>query len=638
VNPKWAPVAVTLLLAVVCLLYVRGMSGPFLFDDYHNIVVNDAVTPETLSWDAILLALTPSDSGPLGRPVAMLTFALNHALLGPLPAGYKLVNILVHALTTLAVYRFVSLLTTVLQRRGLLPDEQRYRATLPLVTAAVWALNPLQLTSVLYPVQRMTSLAALFTFAALACYIQARLSRGWRAVAAYFVAFFVCMPLGVLSKEPAALIPLLLAVVEYAVFQRWTPSGQHIRLARAAPWLLTGVPAALFLAFMAFNPGWIAAGYEVRDFTMSQRLLTEPRAIWFYIRLFFLPSNRALGLYHDDFSVSTGLLDPPITALAGAGIVLALTAAIRFRSRLPWLSFAVLFFLAGHSLESTIFPLELVHEHRNYVPSLGLAFGLAYPLVTTGLREPIFHLATAALVVCFAGITAMRATVWGDPVQLLTLEAHHHPGSARANYEAGHLFARAALRNDGEKRLHYYRVAKHYFNQSSINPTFDISYLALIWLETSLGNEPSEEIANAAKARLRSTPMGPTVVRGLQDLNRCRISLRCAISDELVRDLLLAGLASEHVRPSAAALLLNELAFLAIERDGLPAAAALTLQAHKLSPGDPQFALNYVELLISGGRFDEARVFIQYALDEHPRLTEDQRKVVARQKGAVALR
>ena len=46
--------------------------------------------------------------------------------------------------------------------------------TVALFCALLWGLHPLQLTSVLYVVQRMTSLAATFTLAAMLCWLQAR--------------------------------------------------------------------------------------------------------------------------------------------------------------------------------------------------------------------------------------------------------------------------------------------------------------------------------------------------------------------------------------------------------------------------------------------------------------------------------
>jgi hypothetical protein len=58
-----------------------------------------------------------------------------------------------------------------------------------------------------------------------------------------------------------------------------------------------------------------------------------------------------------------------------------LILSILWRKRFPIVAFAVLWFLVGHSLESTVFPLEIIHEHRNYLPALGPLLALTYLLL-----------------------------------------------------------------------------------------------------------------------------------------------------------------------------------------------------------------------------------------------------------------
>ena len=126
------------------------------------------------------------------------------------------------------------------------------------------------------------------------------------------------------------------------------------------------------------NPELFLGGYEGRDFDLLQRLLTQARVLFLYLGLLLIPDIRRFGLYHDDLVTSTGLFDPSSTFLAVvAWAVIVVFILWGARRRAPW-AFASAWFLVGHGMESTIVPLEQMHEHRNYVPSVGIWIAAAY--------------------------------------------------------------------------------------------------------------------------------------------------------------------------------------------------------------------------------------------------------------------
>ena len=147
------------LLALVMLAYLPGLRGPFVFDDYPNIVNNPTVAVTTLTAQNLYTAASSNTSGPLGRPLAALSFALDHYRAGGFyPLAFKLTNLAIHLLNVLLVYALVG---RVARRLG----AGEGSAAVALFTALLWGLHPLQLTSVLYVVQRMTSLSALWVLA-----------------------------------------------------------------------------------------------------------------------------------------------------------------------------------------------------------------------------------------------------------------------------------------------------------------------------------------------------------------------------------------------------------------------------------------------------------------------------------------
>src|SRR5690606_28428671 len=153
-------------------------------------------------------------------------------------------------------------------------------------------------------------------------------------------------------------------------------------------------------------------GYGSRNFGMAERVLSEARAICDYLFRILLPSLRGGGIYHDDFAVSRGLADPWTTAPALLVVAMLVGIAVWRRRRWPVFAFAILWFFAGHLLESTVFPLELYFEHRNYVPMIGILFAPAYWVACAGNHWRKLLMAIATVWIAFAAwLTSVQAPI-----------------------------------------------------------------------------------------------------------------------------------------------------------------------------------------------------------------------------------
>ncbi len=159
-----------------------------------------------------------------------------------------------------------------------------------------------------------------------------------------------------------------------------------------------------------------------------------------------VPTMPDFGLYHDDFSISTGLFKPVETVFSIVGLVALFVSAFLARNKAPIVSFGIFWFLAGHSLESTIFPLELMHEHRNYLPSLGIVVLVLPVLTSSRMNNSIYRLLTSssalAFLVYFGLITHLRADMYGDDFRRTQIETDYRSESVRSQYEAGALMVR----------------------------------------------------------------------------------------------------------------------------------------------------------------------------------------------------
>ncbi|MDP2843868.1 MAG: hypothetical protein Q8O06_09575, partial [Acetobacterium sp.] len=83
---------------LIIILYWPGLYGGFFFDDFTNIVESEELKIKELSWDALKAAWGGGQAGPLGRPISLLSFALNYFFSGLAPFYVKLTNRVIHGL------------------------------------------------------------------------------------------------------------------------------------------------------------------------------------------------------------------------------------------------------------------------------------------------------------------------------------------------------------------------------------------------------------------------------------------------------------------------------------------------------------------------------------------------------------
>lgn len=521
---KWpAAPAFIALIALCALVYVPGLSGPFVFDDYTNLLDNAYVQVTSLDLTELHRAAFSLQAGPLQRPVSMLSFALNYFWADGFGATlpFKSVNLAIHVLNGLLIY-WLGLL--VFARIAELHKEKDHATLLRHETvhwyagaaALLWVAHPIQLTSVLYIVQRMTSLAALFLLLALICYLQLRSGKNQslRRRLILIASLIVGMTLGAFSKESALLLPAFVVAIEFVLYPQAWPWHSWPTLTPGQRKTALGI-GFLLLAGIAFIAIRMALpGYSVRDFDMWQRLMTEARVIFFYLGLITVPRIDQFGLLHDDIAVSTSLFSPGSTLPALIGIAVLLFIAFSSRRRWPLLSLGILWFFAAHLFESTVFALEIAHEHRNYVASWGALLALIAIIDHAAARDTNRRLLAALplLFVVYASVTLLRAHQWSDAVQLYEHEAAHHPNSAGAQTGL------ASLRNaQGD-----YAAAIDALRRASQLEPREPAYLLGMHM-IAAKNSKELEAADHAEAlrRLNSPQISATTARTLESLNRC---------------------------------------------------------------------------------------------------------------------
>lgn len=415
-----------LVLAITALCYWPGLEGPLLLDDEANLKpLRALVSGGTTGWDVVL----NNRSGILHRPIAMASFTLNALASGFDIWTFKYTNLMLHCLCGSLIFW--------LSGRLLRRAEIAHYWTLALLVTALWLLSPLLVSTVLYVVQRMAQLATLFSLAGLLAYTIGRelsLTHPVRGSLLFLSAFFLFTPLAALSKENGALLPALLLLTEWAFFRFGGPARvrQTVKLSFVIGLVVPYLLAFSWLFVITDHP---LSGYQSRDFSLEERLLTEARILFSYLSSLLFPNGAYLGLFHDDYSLSTGLFTPwttlPAVLLWVGTVALAyLTRASAYR----YVSYGLLFFLVAHALESSIFPLELYFEHRNYLPAFGIFFALAVAtsrMIQHTNRRPQILAATFLIPAFLAAATAQRAYAWQNWETIVLTNERYHPNSSR---------------------------------------------------------------------------------------------------------------------------------------------------------------------------------------------------------------
>lgn len=522
-----SPAIVVLLVGLLAtfMLYLPGTYGPFLHDDRGQITMNHEIKIDALTLEN----LSHADNKYPSRPLPMMSFAVNYLQCGESPSCYKVTNISLHLATGLALCFLLWSLSLAAARRALF--------SLPggLIVAAVllWLLHPLQVSTTLYVVQRMTIMATLFSVLALGCYVHARfVANTARQRLAWSLTALTCIVPAALSKENFILVIPLALLIEVLLLEG------HTRARISRPWLLGLALTIAFFALLwllaAFPPKRIAAGYLQRDFLPMERLLTEARILWYYVSEIAWPDQARMSLFLDNFTISRSLVNPASTLAAVGGwlLVIALCAGQLLRKPSP-VVFGILFFAGCHLLESTVFGLVLAYEHRNYLASLGLLLAATW-LVFQWIDHARMRIAVLTLLIALVGWQmAVRVAVWSNETAFVShLLDERWADSYTTTMELGQYFSSqaGAASVDSMAQLYYQKSNAAYARAAALTSQPTLPLTTLLMRATT----PEEALIywRQLQAIAATSPVTPDVLNAANTMAVCLLSPYCPLAGQ----------------------------------------------------------------------------------------------------------
>jgi len=375
-----------LLFLLTCLVFSGACLNGFIeaYDDELYVTLNPMVrhglTAESVKW-----AFTAFVAGNW-HPLTLLSHMTDVQLFGLNPFGHHLVSVVLHALSSVLLLRFLRLLT--------------FDSRISWLLAAMFAVHPLRVESVAWVAERKDVLSVLFGLATLLAY-------EWyvrnAAVCRYLIVLSL-FALAVMSKPMLVTLPFLLLLMDFFHFDRCTAGQRVFVLAEKIPFLLlSGLTAGVTLLAQQEGNALVAA-------TVVERLAAAVSAYPEYLRLFILP----LGLsFH--YPLKPGMFGVG-RVLFSLLVLVVISALVHCRRgtagmRLGWWWFLLTLLPVTGIVR---FGGQFVADRYTYLPQIGLLIMIAAAISvrTSWLQQKKLLWAGGALVIILSSVTIRQIGYW----------------------------------------------------------------------------------------------------------------------------------------------------------------------------------------------------------------------------------
>ena len=405
-------VAVLLLLVLTLAAYAPALQAGFVWDDDLNVTANRTLTSATGLRQIWL------EPGALYQyyPLTFTSFWVDYRLHGLRPFGYHLVNVILHALNALLLWRVL------------------YRLRVPgaWMAAALFALHPMEVESVAWIAERKNVLSGFFYLAGLLLYVRALPPTGepgdrfrwW-----WFLPACVLFLGALLSKAVTCSLPAVLLVLT------WWERGVLDRrsVGRLAPLFVLGACMAGLVVWMEQH----TAGAMGEEWRLSpvERGLVAGRVWWFYPRSLLWP--RHLTFIYPRWSIDAHVWWQylfPAAAVAALGALYGMRRRIGRGPLAAALCYTAALVPAMGFFNVYAMRYAFVADHFAYLPSMAL-LALIAALGARSVRHAsrsgrlTAGVACALVLVMLASLTARQCGAYYDLYTLWSDTVEKNPGS-----------------------------------------------------------------------------------------------------------------------------------------------------------------------------------------------------------------
>ncbi|MBI5873881.1 MAG: tetratricopeptide repeat protein [Candidatus Omnitrophica bacterium] len=424
---------ILVLLAAVFLAYGNSLKGQFIWDDKPLIAENPLLKDPNLWGKAFTVELYEGSRANYYRPLLTITFILNSLFLGSVPAGYHLVNILLHFLVGYLLCLLLEKITGSL--------------SVSLVASLVFLIHPIHAQAVTYISGRADPLAAIFLLLSVFFYINAEMGRGKYGIS------LLCFMCALLAKETSVMLPVVLLGLDLL-----QGAQKKIKIKKELPFfLIAGLYCVLRLGQLNFsqgNPFLAKKGFALLQIGFFERFILFLKTLAIYIGSFFVPVHLHMERIISDEKIYHSYWAGIIFCCLLMGFVIRGMLKCDIRIRRAALFFLFWFFVWLLPQSAFVFP-KIMAEHFLYLPSMSLCFMLAF-WINIIERSLIKKLLLGTVLFYFAFLTWQQNKGWLDEMCFFKRTVYYAPTSIRARDSLAALYLQEGRYSDAE--LEYMKI------------------------------------------------------------------------------------------------------------------------------------------------------------------------------------
>jgi tetratricopeptide (TPR) repeat protein len=447
-TKKWLVCA--LLAAAVLAVFWPALRCGFVDYDDLDYVTSNTHVQHGLNWQAVHWALTTAHAANW-HPLTWVSHMLDCQLYGLQPAGHHLTSLLLHLANALLLFLLLNRLTG-----ALWPSAW---------VAALFALHPLRVESVVWVAERKDVLSSFFWMLTVGAYVRyadqfkvsnpdtfrgnssvplpqsssAKASEagsnGGQQFKIFYALALLFFAFGLMSKPMLVTLPFVLLLLDYWPLGRlqFGPAFSWRLIAEKIPFLLLAAASSAVTCLVQSHSGVLASLSAV---SLGQRLANVPVAYVRYVAKIFWPSGLAVFYGYEHWS---------FYQVAGALLLLGwmMFFVVRQRRARPYLAVGWLWFLG--MLAPTIGLVQVGHQSMadryTYLPSVGISLMAAWGLRELAARRPwLLKAAATAAVLTLAAcavLTPRQIAFWRNPVALFSRAADISDQDSQTCYNVG---------------------------------------------------------------------------------------------------------------------------------------------------------------------------------------------------------
>jgi tetratricopeptide (TPR) repeat protein len=397
-------IILSVLVCFTFFVFWNSRTFAFVWDDTEYILNNPHIA--SLSFHAIGSIFTSFYAANY-HPLTTLSWAIEYHFWGTQPGAYHIFNVILHVANVCLVYYFVMLL---------LKDFR-----IAIITAAVFALHPLHVESIVWISERKDLLYTLFYMAALSFYLIFLEKKK----ALFLIVTFLFFVLSCLSKSAAVTLPLILILLDY-----YKDKLSIKAVIQKIPFLVLSIGFGIIAILSQKSNS--AFNKIILDYSFLNRCLLVCYSIYYYLVSFFFPFHlSALHFYpQDQSSLPFDYYIAPLVLIA-VGVFVFIHKKYRKE-----LFFGLGFFVSTIALIIQFIPMgsAVVSERYSYVPYIGLSIML-FQILLNITRDSKKAIQNTKLVIAGAGIYILifayqsyqRSKIWLSPETLFTDIVNKNP-------------------------------------------------------------------------------------------------------------------------------------------------------------------------------------------------------------------